>query len=205
MAEKAIHDPQYTNIESGQKNFMVRLFDNPIPADGPREEGPEWAREIDEILVKGYVDEDGPHVIKVVNGEEEEIGGEGSTELKVLASGTYTTGNSVTNLTIPVQYTGTPLYAYLYADTITEGSAQNVFGFIMPASNIVEGSRIPSAYIPNGIKYHTDISATGAYTVGRTNSGGQFQINANNLFFGRVSPSQPWMPNTEYHWVIVGF
>ena len=52
MAELAIHDPHYFNVESNQKTAIVHLFHNPIPADGPRDEGPEWARALDDIYLK---------------------------------------------------------------------------------------------------------------------------------------------------------
>lgn len=52
MAELAIHDPHYFNVESDQKTAIVHLFHNPIPADGPRDEGPGWARMVDDIYLK---------------------------------------------------------------------------------------------------------------------------------------------------------
>ena len=52
MAELAIHDPHYFHVESNQKTAIVHLFHNPIPADGPRNEGPEWARAVDDIYLK---------------------------------------------------------------------------------------------------------------------------------------------------------
>lgn len=69
MAELAIHDPHYFNVESEQKTAIVHLFHNPIPADGPREEGPEWARNVDDIYLIGGVGPDGPTVKTVVNDE----------------------------------------------------------------------------------------------------------------------------------------
>lgn len=69
MAELAIHDPHYLNVESDQKTAIVHLFHNPIPADGHRDEGPEWAREVDDIYLIGGVGPDGPTVKTVTNGE----------------------------------------------------------------------------------------------------------------------------------------
>lgn len=69
MAELAIHDPHYFNVESEQKTAIVHLFHNPIPADGPREEGPEWAKEVDDIYLIGGVGPEGPTVKTVVNDE----------------------------------------------------------------------------------------------------------------------------------------
>lgn len=78
MAELAIHEPHYFNVESEQKTAIVHLFHNPIPADGPRDEGPEWAREVDDIYLIGGVGPDGPTVKTVTNGEATEWSSGGS-------------------------------------------------------------------------------------------------------------------------------
>lgn len=80
MAELAIHDPHYFNVESDQKTAIVHLFHNPIPADGPRDEGPEWAREVDDIYLIGGVGPDGPTVKTVTNDEVTEWSAGGGSE-----------------------------------------------------------------------------------------------------------------------------
>ena len=78
MAELSIHDPHYFNVENEQKTAIVHLFHNPIPADGPREEGPEWAKEVDDIYLIGGVGPEGPTVKTVTNGEATEWSARGS-------------------------------------------------------------------------------------------------------------------------------
>lgn len=66
-----INDPNY-NLP---KDAFIRLFDNPIPAGDPaRSETPEWAQELDEVVVWAHMGENGQVSVKV-NGED--IGGGG--------------------------------------------------------------------------------------------------------------------------------
>lgn len=66
-----INDPNY-NLP---KDAFIRLFDNPIPAGDPaRSEAPEWAQELDEVVVWAHMGDNGQVSVKV-NGED--IGGGG--------------------------------------------------------------------------------------------------------------------------------
>lgn len=66
-----INDPNY-NLP---KDAFIRLFDNPIPAGDPaRAEAPEWAQELDEVVVWAHMSDNGQVSVKV-NGED--IGGGG--------------------------------------------------------------------------------------------------------------------------------
>ncbi len=72
-----INDPNYDL----PKDAFIRLFDNPIPAGSPdrQAEGvPEWAQELDEVVVWAHMGENGQVTVKV-NGED--IGGGGESEL----------------------------------------------------------------------------------------------------------------------------
>lgn len=66
-----INDPNY-NLP---KDAFIRLFDNPIPAGDPaRAQAPEWAQELDEVVVWAHMGDNGQVSVKV-NGED--IGGGG--------------------------------------------------------------------------------------------------------------------------------
>lgn len=74
-----INDPHY-NLP---KDAFVRLFDNPIPADDPaRSEAPEWAQELDEVVVRAHMGDDG-EVTVFVNGEEAGGGGEAYDNIQI--------------------------------------------------------------------------------------------------------------------------
>ncbi len=69
-----INDPNYQL----PKDAFIRLFDNPIPAGDPaRSEAPDWAQELDEVVVWAHMGENGEVSVKV-NGED--IGGGGGGE-----------------------------------------------------------------------------------------------------------------------------
>ena len=125
-------------------------------------------------------------------------GGGGGVTL--LASGTRTTGSSITNISISVSYTGTAKFTMLVAENPPADTAQTVLAFFIPSFPVV-GKTLS----PNGYGGYVTKSASNVYAhscINRNNV--TFSVSSTTLTFGRPSPSSPWQPNTTYNWYIYG-
>lgn len=87
-----INDPNYQL----PKDAFIRLFDNPIPAGDPaRSDAPEWAQELDKVVVAAHMGDNG-QVTVFVNDEEVGGGGGGQSFENIELKFTNSTGQSIT-------------------------------------------------------------------------------------------------------------
>lgn len=142
-----INDPNYNM----PKDAVIRLFDNPIPAGDPaRSEAPEWAQELDEVVVWAHMGDNGKVSVKV-NGED--IGGGGGISYYEVSF----TPVPVTGENIETWYPSTFDYETIISDRLVCGESGGdgtpfLRDVVCPAS----------IYIPSDLTVSS--SSTGSFT-----------------------------------------
>lgn len=131
--------------------------------------------------------------------EQPKKGGGAGSAFKLLASGTFATGDSVTTMSIPVTYTGEPKLIMVIAKNVVADTAQTVFGFLITEfpNNTLE---FPNGY--GGYVSQNTYNNLIHNVIARNQN--TFRITETTIIFGRPSVGYPWMPNTTFDWYIYG-
>lgn len=139
-----ISDPNYQLPKDG----FIRLFDNPIPAGDPaRSDAPEWAQELDEVVVWAHMGDNG-EVTVFVNGEE--AGGGEISYAEVSFTPATVTGVNVETY-IPSTFQDTIICKHFVCGASGGGDPTEI--------NVV----VPAAiYVPSDLTISSN--STGAYT-----------------------------------------
>lgn len=125
-------------------------------------------------------------------------GGGGGTGYTLLASGSYThTGAAAQQISFPVTYTGTAVYAYAVADEIISGTNQSYCFVTFLADGLPFTQYLNGGYC--GITSVVNTSGViSSNTINNTN-----RIASGYLYLGRANNTYLIQPNT-YNWYIYG-
>ena len=117
----------------------------------------------------------------------------GGGNIVLLGSGTYTySGSTVANLTIPVSYSGTALFAEVESDVV-QGVNQTYMWVMGKYDDLIYGI--------TQFGFCKSVQASGTYNPAPTGSGNS--INESTLNIARYSSSYPIVAS-DYHWRIYG-
>lgn len=152
-------------------------------------------RSADDIIIKGYVDDDSNVVIT-----DPEMSGGGAQPMVLLASGEYVKNTETeTTMSIPVEYSGTPKMILVYAPELISGVTQQ--GRWLKIYNLPE--EIAGAGYPDPLYSNYIFAATGVPSVNATDT---MSLDAENsvIICNQVNATYA-VKNNTYKWFIWGY